>query len=107
DSLPAVLRSLNERQEVPAGIAVDGLEVAPADYLAAAARALRALLESGEPPGSLRIVPTVCRSEEQVDQQAAESGWRSVMLPPGFAAPNLVELARLGAWTLKPAVLCA
>jgi hypothetical protein len=31
--------------------------------------------------------------------------WGWVIFPEGFHAPHIMELARLQAWTLKPAVL--
>ena len=31
--------------------------------------------------------------------------WGWVIFPPGFRAPAMMELARLQAWTLKPAIL--
>ena len=40
-----------------------------------------------------------------MDEEGARAGWKSVMLPAGFEAPKMIELAKLEAWTLKPAVL--
>ena len=53
----------------------------------------------------MAIAKTPLAFEQYVDEGAARSGWKSVMMPPGFGAPGLLELAKLGAWTLKPAVL--
>jgi hypothetical protein len=33
--------------------------------------------------------------------------WTWVIFPPGFRAPEMMELARKQAWTLKPALLAA
>jgi hypothetical protein len=40
-----------------------------------------------------------------VDRAAAEGAAKSAMMKPGFEAPRLYELAKLMAWTAKPAVL--
>ncbi len=105
DALPAVVESVNLRQEVPAQVAVGEHSVAPGDFLAAMARVAAALLKGQPAPDTVRIRPAPCRFEEYVDEDAARAGWGGAMMPPGFGAQNLVDLARLLAWTLKPAIV--
>jgi hypothetical protein len=57
------------------------------------------------PPNTVRIEPMTCRFEGYVDEEAGRSAWKSVMMPPNFTAPKLIELAKVEAWTLKPAIL--
>jgi len=52
-------------------------------------------------------VPTALGFQDYVDEDEARAGWESVMMLPGFRAPGLLELAKQGAWMLKPAVLRA
>lgn len=104
-SLPRVRTLVNLRQAVPESVAFREGVVAPADYLAAVARVLLRLFDGDGPPESVPIEPVPCAFEAYVDEAAARSGWRGAMLPSGFEAPGLVDLARLLAWTLKPAVL--
>lgn len=100
-----LVRELGQRGRVPDLVQLPEGPIAPADFLTATARVVASLLRGDSPPDEITLHPAVKRFESYVDPQAAEGGWRSVMLPDGFTAPNLVELARLGAWTLKPAVL--
>jgi len=45
--------------------------------------------------------------ERCVDEDAAKLGWRGSMMSAEFEAPELLDLAKLGAWTLKSAILHA
>ena len=78
--------------------------MSPADYLATLARTFEDLIVSGK-------IPTdVSRSEGHytADRYVAEDSpdlWSWVIFPEGFHAARIMELARLQAWTLKPAVL--
>jgi len=111
DAFRMTVRAANEfvgrAQRVPDQVAVADGAVGPGDYLAAVARVFGRLLSRGHPPDQVRIKPAACRFEDCVDEAAARSGWRGAMMPEGFSAPSLLELARLEAWTLKPAVLHA
>ena len=101
----AVADYVNWKREVPHRVSLAGLRVPPGDYLAALAGVLVRLLAGQAPPAEVRLAPAALRFEDHVDEGAARSGWASVMMPPGFTAPRLLELAKLGAWTLKPAIL--
>ena len=77
--------------------------MSPADYLATLARTFEDLIATGK-------IPTdVIRREGHytADRYVAEDSpelWSWVIFPEGFHAPRIMELARLQAWTLKPAV---
>jgi hypothetical protein len=96
---------LEDQGRLPDQEDMDGWPVATGDYFATLARAVRHLVEEGEFPDEVSITPTVNRLEGHVDEDAAHSAWQSVMMLPNFAAPKLLEQARLQAWTLKPAIL--
>jgi len=53
----------------------------------------------------VEITPVERRFETFVDEDAGRAAWKSVMMPPDFTAPKLIDLAKLVAWTLKPAIL--
>lgn len=77
--------------------------MSPADYLATLARTLEDLVASG------KTAADVMRREGHytADRHVAEDSpglWSWPIFPEGFHAPRIMELARLQAWTLKPAV---
>ena len=105
ESLSQTAVHLGQRQCVPLCLRLGGECIEPADYLAAVARHLVLLLDGHSAQETVRITPAARRFEDFVDEEAARTGWQAPMLPADFAAPKLIELAKLGAWTLKPAVL--
>jgi hypothetical protein len=105
DATRATMNYVNEKHEVPNGVECAGKTFAPGDFLAAVARVLGRALRGDSPPEKVEIRPAPCRFEDHVDEAAAKSGWKGSMMPAEFAAPRMVDLARLEAWTLKPAIL--
>ena len=100
-----VMESVKRTGEVPNSVDFKEGSVAPADYMAAVARVLVKLLDGGKPPEKVDITPVERRFEAFVDEDAGRAAWKSVMMPPDFTAPKLIDLAKLVAWTLKPAIL--
>jgi len=82
-------------------------KVAPADFLRAAAAVALALIDAGPgaPPPAAVAIPsgTGVATERFVAEDSPElfGGW--IIHPEGFRAPRIVEMAKLQAWTLKPA----
>jgi hypothetical protein len=105
DSLQSVTTYLNANEAVPNHVQFAQGGIAPEDYLGAVASALTQLMKGETPPNTVRIEPMTCRFEGYVDEEAGRSAWKSVMMPPNFTAPKLIELAKVEAWTLKPAIL--
>ena len=60
------------------------------------------LLNKGGPPESVHLAPAHLAAGRYVADDSPDL-WGWVIFPPGFRAPKLVGLARLRAWTLKPA----
>jgi peptidoglycan/xylan/chitin deacetylase (PgdA/CDA1 family) len=78
--------------------------LSPADYLATLAKTVEEMTATGKAPSD------VVRREGRfsADRYVAEDSpalWNWVIFPEGFHAPRIMELARLQAWTLKPAVM--
>jgi peptidoglycan/xylan/chitin deacetylase (PgdA/CDA1 family) len=89
---------------LPDEVWIGAESLSPADYLATLARTLEDLIASGKTPAD------VIRREGHytADRYVAEDSpdlWSWPIFPEGFHAPRIMELARLQAWTLKPAVL--
>jgi len=107
EAASAVAGFVAREGRVPDSVPFGGTNVAPGDFLGAVGGVLADLWRGKPAPDEVTIAGISCLLEEYVDEAGARSGWQSVMLPPGFTAPGLIELAKLGAWTLKPAVLIA
>ncbi len=87
---------------LPSAVTLAGRRVGPAPLL----KAIGAALSNDERPDAIRIEPVELDTERHVaDEDANLWGW--VVFPEGFQAPRLQRLARLQAWTMKPAVLRA
>ncbi len=76
--------------------------ISPEDFLATAVGALEHLAVRKKPihveMRKARLTPVSLVSDE-----LAHAAWRWRIFPPGFSAPKLLDLAKLQAWTLKPA----
>jgi Polysaccharide deacetylase len=89
---------------MPDEIWVGSESLSPADYLAMLAHAFGEVATTGRAP-----VAVVRRAGRfTADRYVAEDSpalWGWIIFPEGFRAPRIMELARLQAWTLKPAIL--
>jgi hypothetical protein len=76
----------------------------PADFLATLAPIVERAVATGQPPAE--VIRRVGRftSDRYVAADSKEL-WSWPIFPQGFHAPAIMALARLQAWTLKPAVL--
>jgi hypothetical protein len=89
---------------IPDDVWIGSESLSPADYLATLASAAESIIVSGQPPTEI----TRKSGRFTADRYVAEDSpalWNWVIFPEGFHAPHIMELARLQAWTLKPAVL--
>jgi len=93
-------RHVSAKGALPSAVALAGQQVGPAELLQAAARTLL----RPSPPESIQVEPATVATEKHVAPEDADL-WGWVIFPPGFRAPQLQRLARLQAWTLKPATL--
>jgi len=90
---------LERHGQIPSAVWLGSTPVSPESYLVALAQVT---LAGAEPPASVHIVPAHLAAGKYVADDAPEL-WDWPIFPPGFRAPKLMGLARLQAWTLKPA----
>ena len=91
-------------RRVPDEIWIGAENLSPADYLATLARTLDEVSSSGTAPAQVTRADGRFTADRYVAADApALWGW--IIFPEGFHAPRIMELARLQAWTLKPAIL--
>ena len=105
EGIISAVRELDASGSVPNAVEVDGADVPPADFLGAVAQVAVGLLDGTSAPTKVEIRPTERVFEQYVDEEAARRAWGGAMLPYEFRGHKLIELAKLGAWTVKPAVL--
>lgn len=108
DSVRGVREFIQAERRVPARVFIGVDAVPPADFLVALADAWRYYRQHGKPPVQDgvtlgRQVPLLPERHVAEDTPDLFGGW--VIHKAGFRAPKLMALARLQAWTLKPAML--
>lgn len=89
-----------QTKQLPSVVWVAGQPLRPEDFAATIASAVASDHDSGDVP--LR------RGELEAKKFVADDGprlWGWVIFPEGFSAPRMMELAKLQAWTIKPALL--
>lgn len=77
--------------------------LAPQDYLATLSAVIEEVAASGKKPARVRVVGGNFTSDKYAAQDSPKL-WNWPIHPENFQAPKIMELARLQAWTLKPAV---
>jgi hypothetical protein len=95
---------LTTHQSIPNAVWFGSTAVTPEAYLLALAEATRALVSGGRPPDFVTALPAELAAAQCVAKDAP-SIWAWPIFPPGFHSVHLMELARLQAWTIKPAIL--
>jgi dipeptidyl aminopeptidase/acylaminoacyl peptidase len=99
-----VADSLRKQQRIPSAVWLGSQQVPPESYLNTLAEVVLLLLEGKEPPRQVHVKPARLAAGEYASADDAKL-WVWVIFPPGFRAPAMMQLARLQAWTIKPAVL--
>ncbi len=105
----AIVRDANDfiekNHRIPSDVFLGPSPVSPAAFLISMAEAYVAWHTDGHPPDSISLQDPVAVLTERFvakDDEKLFSGW--VIHPTGFRAPHIMEMARLQAWTFKPAV---
>lgn len=93
------------QQRLPAEVWFGVETLAPHEYLATLATAAEELLTTGKPPEQVMVRSSGGLTTEKYVAEDNLKLWGWVIFPEGFHAPKIMELARLQAWTLKPALL--
>jgi hypothetical protein len=107
DSTLDVLDFIRSQRRIPAGVFIGSEAVAPASFLVGLASVYRTYATQGRLPaeGEIELGRQVKLLPERYvaeDSPGLFGGW--IIHQEGFRAPKLMDLARLQAWTLKPAL---
>jgi hypothetical protein len=107
DTTRDVLNFVQTQHRVPARVFVGPDPVPPADFLVALARGYNFYLANGRLPLTEGVdlpenVELLSTRYIAPDTPGLFGGW--IIHKEGFRAPKIVEIARLQAWTLKPAL---
>jgi hypothetical protein len=101
-------RSLNDlhlfmrrHHQIPNAVWAGSKPVAPEAFLVAMAEVAREA-RNGRHPKTVTVVPARLATQKYVAEDSSEL-WSWPIFPKGFHSEHLMELARLQAWTLKPA----
>lgn len=94
--------AINHR--VPEEVWLGSTPVPPEDFLVALAEVSTRLSSAQMPPQTVTIAPAQFAAAEHVAKDSVEL-WNWPIFPEGFHSQHLMDLARLQAWTLKPAIL--
>jgi hypothetical protein len=92
--------------QVPSAVWLGSVPVPPEDYLVALAGASNHLSSAQDLPQTLTIAPARLAPGEHVSKDSLKI-WAWPIFPEGFHSERLMDLARLQAWTLKPAILAS
>jgi hypothetical protein len=92
---------------VPARVFIGPDSISPTVFLAGLADAYRSYLESGKLPTQQGVtlpehLDLLTVSQVAEDKPGLFGGW--IIHKENFRAPKVMEMARLQAWTLKPAI---
>jgi hypothetical protein len=93
---------LDKTGRIPSAIWLGSQSVPPESYLVGIAQAAQSLMQKTQLPDSITFAPARLAAADYVVQDSPDI-WNWVIFPHGFHAPKLMSLAKLQAWTLKPA----
>jgi hypothetical protein len=99
-----VENALHANAQVPTVVWIGGNPYPPASYLVALAHVAGSLLEDKQPPPEVTLAPAQLEAAKYVAKNTPQI-WSWPIFRPGFNGKHLLDLARLQAWTLKPAQL--
>jgi hypothetical protein len=95
---------VQEHRQIPSLVHIGDQSTSPEDFLANLGRVVGCLVNQGTAPATL----TWQRGNFTAGKYAAQDSpelWAWPIFPRQFRAPNLMRLARLQTWTIKPATL--
>ncbi len=95
---------VRKQHRVPGTVWLGSTPVSPEAYLRALAAVARDLADGKKPPETVELKPTPVAAAKYVSADDPKL-WGWVIFPPGFHAPEMMQLAKRQAWTLKPALL--
>lgn len=95
---------IRAHQQLPAEVWIGSESLSPADYLLTLAAAFDTIASSGTPPERVERRTGRFTADKYVAEDSTQL-WSWPIFPPGFHSPEIMALARLQAWTLKPALI--
>jgi hypothetical protein len=93
---------IQRNHQIPNAVWLGSKPVAPEAFLVAMAKIASNSANGGPPPEIVTVAPARLATEKYVALDSPEI-WSWPIFPTGFHSEHLMELARLQAWTLKPA----
>jgi hypothetical protein len=93
---------IQHNHQIPSAVWLGSKPVPPEAFLVAMAKIAAENKKGGAPPEKAIIAPARLATGKYVSADSPEL-WSWPIFPQGFHSEHLVELARLQAWTLKPA----
>ncbi len=107
DTARDVLNFIQTQRRVPARVFIGAEAVAPADFMVGLACAYHTYRQTGKLPMRTGVrlgtgIELLTARHVAEDTPGLFGGW--VIHKEGFRAPKILEIARLQAWTLKPAI---
>jgi hypothetical protein len=93
---------LDKTGRIPSAIWLGSQSVPPESYLVGIAQATQSLTQNAEVPDTVTFAPARLAAAEYVADDSPDL-WDWIIFPRGFHAPKMMSLAKLQAWTLKPA----
>lgn len=101
-SVNDLYRFIQHNHQIPNAVWLGSQSVPPEAFLVAMAKIASKGANGGAPPERVMVAPARLATERYVAADSLEV-WSWPIFPPGFHSEHLLELARLQAWTLKPA----
>ena len=93
---------VEKNDQIPSAVWLGSKAVPPESYLVALGRVTNRLIVRAEPPENVTVPPAhLAVGQFVADDSPKLWGW--VIFPQGFQAPKMMGIARLQAWTFKPA----
>ena len=93
---------IQRNHQIPNAVWLGSKPVAPEVFLVAMAKIASQTANGSAPPEKVTVAPARLATEKYVAIDSPEI-WLWPIFPTGFHSEHLMELARLQAWTLKPA----
>src|SRR5262249_2747192 len=93
---------IQRNHQVPSAVWLGSTPVSPEAFLVAMARIATKITANGNAPEMVKIAPARLVTEKYIAEDSPKL-WSWPIFSPGFHSEHLMELARLQAWTLKPA----
>lgn len=93
---------IQRNRQIPSAVWLGSKPVPPEAFFFAMAKIFAENKKRGAPPEKVTVVPARLATAKYVAADSTEL-WSWPIFPQGFHSEHLMELARLQAWTLKPA----